>query len=114
MQLIERIRRVGNKLPQKDLVIRIDGMNHQVEKLFCFCLKFMLYFCHEKIPFTQTTRTNVHFVDIVRRPYQKPANRSAPFGLDLLGFHGKIYGFWKRSKAWTKRAERNFSKNMRG
>ncbi|EJU28056.1 hypothetical protein HMPREF1153_0277 [Selenomonas sp. CM52] len=49
----------------------------------------MLYFCHEKIPFTQTTRTNVHFVDIVRRPYQKPTNRSAPFGLDLLGFHDK-------------------------
>ena len=52
MQLVERIRRVGNKLPQKDLVIRIDGMNHQVEKLFCFCLKFMLYLCHEKISFT--------------------------------------------------------------
>ena len=52
MQLVERVRCVGNKLPEKDLVIRIDGMNHQVEKLFCFCLKFMLYFCHEKLSFT--------------------------------------------------------------
>ena len=37
----------------------------------------------------QTTRTNVHFVDIVRRPYRSLANRPAPFGLDLLGLHGK-------------------------
>ena len=28
-------------------------------------------------------------MDIVRRPYRNLANRSAPFGLDLLGFHGK-------------------------
>ncbi|EEX76666.1 hypothetical protein SELSPUOL_01996 [Selenomonas sputigena ATCC 35185] len=26
----------------------------------------------------------------VRRPYRNLANRSAPFGLDLLGFHGNI------------------------
>ena len=29
-------------------------------------------------------------MDIVRRPYRNLTNRSAPFGLDLLGFHGNI------------------------
>ncbi|EEX77959.1 hypothetical protein SELSPUOL_00696 [Selenomonas sputigena ATCC 35185] len=33
---------------------------------------FAVFFC------AKTTRTNVHFVDIVRRPYRSLANRSAP------------------------------------
>ena len=42
----------------------------------------------------------VHFVDIVRRPYMKAANQSAPYGLDFLGFHDKLVGhmFSRRAK----------------
>ncbi|EEX77239.1 hypothetical protein SELSPUOL_01410 [Selenomonas sputigena ATCC 35185] len=37
----------------------------------------------------KTTRTNVHFVDIVRRPYMKEPI-SLRLRLDFLDFHGKF------------------------
>ena len=41
-------------------------------------------------------------MDIVRRPYMKTANQSAPFGLDFLGFHGKLVG-----RMFSRRTERH-------
>ena len=38
-QLIGRIRGVGNQLTQKDFFVGIEGMDHQVQKLFYFRLK---------------------------------------------------------------------------
>ena len=40
VELIERIRCVGDKLTQEDFAIGVDGVNHQVEQLFALCLEF--------------------------------------------------------------------------
>ena len=51
MNLVDSIRCVGDKLTQENLVIRIDGVDHQVQELFSLGLKFMGFFCHFNLPF---------------------------------------------------------------
>ena len=46
MDLVDRIRCVRDELPQEDLVIRIDGVDHQVQQLLGFGLEFMFLFGH--------------------------------------------------------------------
>ena len=50
MHLVNRIGCVGDKLPQENLVIRVNGMNHEVQQLFGFRLKFMGFFSHVFTP----------------------------------------------------------------
>ena len=38
-QLVRRIRGIGNQLAQKNLLVAIQGVNHQVEQLFDFGLE---------------------------------------------------------------------------
>jgi mannose-1-phosphate guanylyltransferase/phosphomannomutase len=46
-KLIHSVGRVADQLAQEDLLIRIYGIDHQVKKLFAFCLK--LFHCHLQI-----------------------------------------------------------------
>jgi len=43
-ELVKRVRRVGDKLPQKNLPVWIKGVDNKVQKTADFCLKLML--CH--------------------------------------------------------------------
>ena len=49
-QLVRRVGRVGNELAQKDLLVAVQGVNHQVQKLFDLGLEAerfaRLGFCH--------------------------------------------------------------------
>jgi hypothetical protein len=38
-QSVQRIRRIGDQLPQKNLLLRVEGVNHQIQKLCGFSLK---------------------------------------------------------------------------
>ena len=49
MQLVNSIRRIGNQLTEKNLVIGINAVNHQIQQLFSLCLKFMGCLCHKKL-----------------------------------------------------------------
>ena len=42
IQLVDGVRSVGNQLPQEDLFIGIDGVDHHVHQFFALCLKFFL------------------------------------------------------------------------
>ena len=42
VQLINGVRSIGNQLPQEDLFIGIDGVDHHVHQFFALCLKFFL------------------------------------------------------------------------
>ena len=48
IQLIDRIARVRNQFPEKNLLIRIYGIDHHIEKFFRFCFK--LFFRHDSAP----------------------------------------------------------------
>ena len=50
MSLVDCIRCIGDELAQEDLVIRVDGVNHEVQQLFCLRLEFMCFFCHGNLP----------------------------------------------------------------
>ena len=50
MRFIDCIRCIGDELAQEDLVIRVDGMDHEVEQLLCLRLEFMCFFCHGNLP----------------------------------------------------------------
>ena len=39
VQLIDGVRRVGDKLAQEDLAIGVDGVDHQIEQLLALCLE---------------------------------------------------------------------------
>ena len=40
VQLVNRIRCVGDELAQKDFAVGVDGIDHEVEQLFALCLEF--------------------------------------------------------------------------
>ena len=42
IQLVDGVRSVGDQLPQEDLFIGIDGVDHHVHQFFALCLKFFL------------------------------------------------------------------------
>ena len=42
VQLINGVRSIGDQLPQEDLFIGIDGVDHHVHQFFALCLKFFL------------------------------------------------------------------------
>ena len=46
MELVHRVRRIGNQLTQKDLTIRIDRVDHQIEQLLCLSLKLKCFLRH--------------------------------------------------------------------
>ena len=48
MEFIDRIGGVGNQFPQEDFVICINRVDHEVQQLLRFSLKFMGFFCHGK------------------------------------------------------------------
>ena len=41
-QFVQGIRRVRDQLPQKGILVRVDGVNHQIEQLARLCLKLQL------------------------------------------------------------------------
>ena len=41
IQLVDGIAGVGNQLPQKNLLVGIDGMNHHIQQFFAFGLKLL-------------------------------------------------------------------------
>ena len=47
VQFIDRIRGIGNQFPQENFMIRINGMDHQVQQLFRFRLEFKSFFRHD-------------------------------------------------------------------
>ncbi|OMP13443.1 hypothetical protein COLO4_01679, partial [Corchorus olitorius] len=38
-QLVDRIRRIGNQLPQEDFLVAVQRVDHQMQKLLHFCLE---------------------------------------------------------------------------
>ena len=50
MGLVDCIGCIGDELAQEDLVIRVDGVNHEVQQLFRLRLEFMCFFCHGNLP----------------------------------------------------------------
>ena len=42
IQLIDGVRSVGDQLPQENLFIGVDGVDHHIHQLFAFSLKFFL------------------------------------------------------------------------
>ena len=48
IKLVDGVRSVGDELPQEDLLIGVDGVDHHVHQLFAFGLKFFL--CHDTKP----------------------------------------------------------------
>ncbi len=46
MRLVDGVGSIRDELPQKDLVIRVNAVNHEVKELLCLRLKFMRLFCH--------------------------------------------------------------------
>ena len=44
-QLVFRIAGVGDELPEEDLLVGVDGVDHQVQQALGFCLK--LFLCHD-------------------------------------------------------------------
>ncbi len=43
VQLVDRIRCIGDQLTQEDLLMRVDRVDHHVEQLFGFCLKCLCF-----------------------------------------------------------------------
>ena len=39
VQLVDRVRRVGDELAQEDLAIGVNRVDHEVEQLFALCLE---------------------------------------------------------------------------
>ena len=50
MSLVDCIGCIGDELTQENLVIRVDGVNHEVQQLFRLRLEFMCFFCHGNLP----------------------------------------------------------------
>ena len=46
MPLVQSIAGVGNQLPQENLLVGIDGIDHHIQQLFGFCFKF--FGCHKE------------------------------------------------------------------
>ena len=44
--LVERVRGVRNQLAEKDFLVAVEGMDHQVEKILHFGLEFFFFCCH--------------------------------------------------------------------
>ena len=44
-QLVDGVRCVGDDLPQEDLLVRIDGIDHQIQQALALRLK--LFLCHD-------------------------------------------------------------------
>ena len=59
IQLVDGVRSVGDQLPQEDLLVGVDGVDHHVHQLFAFGLKF--FFRHNTKPlfirFNASTRS---------------------------------------------------------
>ena len=49
MRLVDGVGSIRDELPQENLVIRINAVNHQIEELLCLRLKFMRLFCHSVV-----------------------------------------------------------------
>ena len=48
MELVQRIRCVADKLTKENLLVRIDGVYHQIKELLAFRLEF--FHCHNEPP----------------------------------------------------------------
>jgi hypothetical protein len=46
MRLVDGVGSIRDELPQENLVIRVNAVNHEVKELLCLRLKFMCLFCH--------------------------------------------------------------------
>ena len=55
VELVNGIAGVGDQLPQEDLLVGVDGVDHQVQQTLGFCLKF--FHCHgfKLLPFQYRT-----------------------------------------------------------
>ena len=47
VELVDRVRRVGDELAQEDLAVGVDGVDHEVEQLLALCLEL----AHAALPF---------------------------------------------------------------
>ena len=59
-RLVYGIGRVRDKLPQEDLLVRIEGVDHQVQQLFYLGLEFHFFSSHDFTPFLFVVCTSFH------------------------------------------------------
>src|SRR5262249_37251217 len=58
-QLVQRIGGVGDQLPQKGVLVGVDGVDHQVQQLACLRLKLKLFDVFSHVGFRSTTQASL-------------------------------------------------------
>ena len=69
-RLVDGVGRVRNQLPQEDLLVRIEGVDHQVQQLFYFGLEFHFFNSHcspRDVVFISTDYIYLNILFIVKR-----------------------------------------------
>ena len=49
VQFVAGVARIGDELPQKNFLVRVDGIDHHLQQFFGFC--FELFLCHDRYSF---------------------------------------------------------------